>query len=272
MVGAAPGPPTGGFLLSLLTESFAVRALLGSLVAAGLAALVVRTSLVRTRAARRLVVLAPVTTAAAAAVWSLWDAEAYLPELWLTSAGAPSAGQVLQLLGEWRVVSPARGGDLLVVAWGLVAGVLLTRRAAGLVTARRLVRMAEPVASDHPLARVAADLAGDLGLRRVRILLLDGCPGGAFTTGSRHPVVVVDPALTSSLDGRELEGLVAHELAHVARRDPLVEVLVGVFADLTFFLPTVSLAARRLRREQEESADELASTATRRPAALASGS
>jgi hypothetical protein len=58
--------------------------------------------------------------------------------------------------------------------------------------------------------------------------------------------------------------------AHVKRGDTAVSWLVGLFRDLTFFLPPVHLAVRWLSHEQEESADELASLHTRRPAALAS--
>ncbi len=268
MTPGSAGQLTGGFFLSLLTESFAVRALLGSLVAAGFAVLAVRYG-VRTRRARRIVVLAPVLTAAAAAAASLRDAEAYLPQLWVPSTGRRS-GQVLQLLGELRFVSTDRGVDLLVLAWAVTAGVLLGRRAVGVVAARRLLRRATAGAADERLAGTVARLAATMGLRRVRVLLLDDCPGGAFTTGTRRPVVVVDPAVVAELDEDEVEGLLAHELAHVARRDPFLGVVVGVFTDLTFFLPPVRLAARWLHREQEESADELASTHTRRPVALAS--
>jgi beta-lactamase regulating signal transducer with metallopeptidase domain len=103
-----------------------------------------------------------------------------------------------------------------------------------------------------------------------RLLLLPGCPGGAFACGALRPLVAADPCLLPALDDGELEGLVAHELAHLRRRDPLLCLLVGAFRDLTFFLPTVHVAARWLRHEQEESADEVAARSTARPVALAS--
>lgn len=260
---------TAGFFLSLFTESFAVRALLGSLVAAALAQAAVRWHLVRSVAARRLVVLAPVITAAVAAVVSIAGAEAYLPQVLMTSAGARS-GQVLELLGELRVVSSGSAVDVVVLVWALVASVLLCRRAVGRLAARRLLARAHPVPEGHPFATAVAVLAAGMGVSRLRVLFLAGCPGGALATGLRPPVVVVDPDLVEQLDAREVEGLVAHELAHVARRDPLLVTAVGVFGDLAFFLPTIHLAARWLRREQEEGADELASAHTRRPGALAS--
>ena len=265
-----PGLPPAGFFLSLLTESFAVRALLGSLVAVALAAAVLRSQRVQSSRARRLVVLAPILAAAAAAAASLVAAESYLPQLWIASPGGPS-GQVLELLGELRVISHTRGVDILFVAWMTTAGVLLSRRVWGVCTTRRLLRRARPLASGSPLWHSAAPIASAMGIRSLDVRLLDGCPGGALAGGFRSPVIVLDPALLTALDEQELDGLLAHEMAHVARRDALLSLLVGGFCDLIFFLPPIHRVVRWLQREREESADEWASAHTRRPAALASG-
>ncbi|MGI8872962.1 MAG: M56 family metallopeptidase [Egibacteraceae bacterium] len=263
----------GGFLLSLVTESFAVRALLGSLAALALAALMVRCGAVRSSRARRLLILAPVLTAALAGLASLRDAEAYLPQLWITTAAATggAAGQFLDLLGDLRVMSHHRQMDLLVVAYIVVVGALLLRRVAGMVAVRSLLRRARPPVGSGSLVALAHDFAARMQVRVPRVVFLDACPGGAFTVGCRRPVVALDPALLQTLDAAEIEGLIAHELAHISRRDAPLGLVVGVFRDLTFFLPPLHLAGGWLRREQEESADELASVHTGRPAALASG-
>lgn len=269
-----PGSGDGGFLLSLLIDSFAVRALLGSVVASLIAGVAVGFRLVRRRRARRVVVLAPVVatvvaaaaTAVTAAPGQAGDA-AWLPVLEVQAVAPRVSAQTVEILGRQLDV---RAIGALAAVWAVVATAFLGRRIIGLVSARRLLRRATPLPLGHPLETDAAALAVRMDLRRVRILLLADCPGGAFTTGSRHPVVVLDPNVLASLDGRETEGLLAHEFAHVRRRDPLVGVLAGVVADLAFFLPTVHLVRRWLYHEQEESADELASSRTCRPGALAS--
>ena len=265
-----PGLPPAGFFLSLLTESFAVRALFGSLIAVALAAVALRSRRVQSPRARRLVILAPIVAAVAAGTASLIAAEAYLPQLWIASAAGPS-GRALELLGELRVLSDARGVDVLFLGWAVTASVLLSRRAWGFVATRRLLRRATPVPAGVALGRLAATLSTAMNVREVDVRLLERCPGGALAAGVRRPLVVIDPRLLGTLDAQELEGLLAHELAHVARRDALLSLVVGVLCDLTFFLPPMHLAVRWLHREREESADELASTHTRRPAALASG-
>jgi len=251
----------GGYLLELLTESYSVRALLGSLVALVLAALAVRTDAITAPRARRLLVLAPVLVAAVAALSTARElsgaadlSAAYLPQLFLTVEGG--------LLGASRL-------DVLLYGYLAVVSVRLLRRLAGVVAVRRLLSRARPAGPD--LRRTTAWLSCAVGLRRApRLVLLPSCPGGGFACGVLRPVVAVDPDLVAALDDRELEGLLAHELAHVRRRDPAVQLGVAVFRDLTFFVPTLGLPVRWLRHEQEESADATAAHATARPGALAS--
>jgi len=123
---AFTGDGSASFFLWLLTESFAVRALVGSLAAAGVAAILY--PLLRTSRARRVVVLAPVVTAVAVAAVSSAASEAYLPQLWVTAA-VDGGERVLEVFGALQVVTP--GFDLLLLAWSLVgltaAGVLALR-------------------------------------------------------------------------------------------------------------------------------------------------
>ena len=253
-----------GVFLHLLTQSFAVRSLIGSLAAAALTCLAVRAGWVRSSRARRLLVLAPVLSAGGAAVASV--GEGFLPQLMITTTGGTPADRLLDLVG---VAVSQRQLSIVFVTYAIVATTLLARRGIGVVAARRLLALATPV-TDPRLLTVAGDLAVRMHVRAPRLVQLADCPGGAFTFGTRCPVVVVDPVLLSTLDDAELEGLLAHELAHVRRRDTLLGLLVGIGRDLAFFVPPLHLAARWLGSEQEESADELATAHTRRPAALAS--
>lgn len=262
-----PQGGSGGIFL-LLTESFAVRAMLGSLLAAGLVYLALRTIGISNSRARRLLCLAPITAAAVAAIISF--GEAFLPRMWVTSTASGQAPHILELLGEPWFLAPQRDLDVLLIFWALIAGALLTRRAVGALAVRRLLGRATTPIGYGELVPVIERLAASLRIRSPELLVLPSCPGGALTTRTRRPVVVVDPLLLEGLDARETEGLLAHELAHIRRRDNLLAAATGAFRDLAWFLPPVHLAARWLRSEREESADELASAHTRRPGALAS--
>ncbi len=253
----------GGFFLFLF-ESFAARALLGSLVAVLLVELLLQRDIVRSVVGRRLLLLVPFVAAAVLAGASF--NRGYLPNVWIDTDRIVGAGALVDVLGDIQLI----GGsvDLLIAGYLAVVGVLITRRFAGVVAARRM-RRRSPLGPPE-VRRRALSLAVRTGICPPEIRMRPHCPGGAFTTGTRRPWIALDPALVTSLDDEELDALLAHEMAHIRRCDPLLAMVTGLCRDLAFFLPGIHLATVWLRREQEEAADDLAAHATRRPGALAS--
>lgn len=253
----------GGFFLFLF-ESFAARALLGSLVAVLAVEWLLRRNVVRSVLGRRLLLLVPFGAAGVLAVASA--NRGYLPNVWFDTDRIVGAGALLDVLGDVQLV----GGsvDLVIAGYLAIAGVLVCRRMVGVVTAwhmRRASRFATPAIRRRGLA-----LALRTGITPPEIRLREQCAGGAFTTGIRRPWIALDPDLAAALDAEELDALLAHEMAHIRRRDPLLALLTGLCRDLAFFLPGIHLAVLWLRQEQEETADDLAAASTRRPGALAS--
>lgn len=253
---------TEGLGVAVSLQSFAARALLGSVVAVVLATVAVRFGWVRSSRARRTLILAPIIAALAAVAACTAPGSTFLPALVVSSAG----GQPFEIFGEGFTV---RRLEWLLVGYIAVATFLLLRRAVGHWAIHRYVACARRSTAPEPSA-IVRRIATKLGIAAPPLLLVDRCPGGAFTAGARHPVVAIDPVLLDELDRGEFEGLVAHELAHIARRDVLANSVIGIIRDLTFFIPPLTLAGRWLRLDQEHAADDLASEATRRPAALAS--
>src|SRR5262245_46845505 len=92
----------------------------------------------------------------------------------------------------------------------------------------------------------------------------------ALTYGLRRPTLLFSTWLLENLDQRELEAVVAHELAHVARHDYLVVWLATILRDAFFYLPVCRAAYRQLQTEKEFACDDFAVGLTRRPLALAS--
>lgn len=261
---------SGGYLLALLTDSFIVRAMIGTLAALLLALLTIRLVPIRSALARRVLVLAPVVTAAVAAVASVGGQ--FVPTIMVMNGGqVATEGGALEVLGETRQMTEARSVGYLVLLWLVIASVLLSRRVVGAVRVRALLRRAPVAGRGDRSARALRRVAREMVVRPPELRLVSGCPGGAFTVGRRTARIALDPELAASLDDDELRGLLAHELAHVRRGDPLTGLLVGIVRDLAFFLPGIHIAARWLGVEQEHSADELAAESTQRPGALASG-
>lgn len=87
---------------------------------------------------------------------------------------------------------------------------------------------------DHPeLYRIVENLAIASGLPMPRIYVIEEAAPNAFATGRdpKRGVVAVTRGLLDRLDRSELEGVIAHELAHIGNRDILIStvavVLVG---------------------------------------------
>jgi Zn-dependent protease with chaperone function len=106
------------------------------------------------------------------------------------------------------------------------------------------------------------------GLDPVRIRVVDTLPSPAFTVGWLRPRVYVDACLESRLSGDELEAVLAHEAAHVRRRDPLRLSALRFLACTLFWLPSVRRLVEDLADEAEIIADDAA--VRERPLALAS--
>src|SRR5919106_487805 len=75
-------------------------------------------------------------------------------------------------------------------------------------------------------------------LPKPRIAVVDTDVPNAFATGRnpKHAAVAVTTGLWRRLEPREIEGVVAHELAHIANRDVLIMTLASFFAMLAGLL------------------------------------
>lgn len=92
----------------------------------------------------------------------------------------------------------------------------------------------------------------------------------AWTSGWRQPRLVLSTWMEEHLDQQELEAVIMHELAHVARQDTLILWMGRVLRDAFWYLPTSRVAYRQLEQDKEFACDDLAVDVTHRPLALAS--
>ena len=82
-------------------------------------------------------------------------------------------------------------------------------------------------------------------LPKPRIAVIESDVPNAFATGRspKHAAVAVTRGLWRRLEPREVEGVLAHELAHIAHRDVLVMTLASFFAMLAAMLTRLGLYA-----------------------------
>lgn len=146
---------------------------------------------------------------------------------------------------------------VIVCCW--LAGVfaMLLRLGSGLAQTRRLRLESSPV-TDTRLADWARELAHALGIRRECHLAFSRSISSPAVFGFLANTVLIPPALATAIPPDHLRALLAHEFAHIARHDYLLNVVQSVCEALLFFNPAVWWIGRQLRNEREACCDRLA--------------
>ncbi len=158
------------------------------------------------------------------------------------------------LIALHELLAPVHLGLHIVLTLGLTYAFVDRLRA--VVTARRtlgaLDSHAAPDGSVISRAAVRAGLSGD------DVLVVSGLPNPAFTAGWWRPRVYVAAEIVDVLDEAQLTAVLAHEAAHLARRDPLRLSVLRFLAHTLFYLPTFWRLAEDAADEAEILADDAA--------------
>lgn len=101
------------------------------------------------------------------------------------------------------------------------------------------------------LWNVVENLSITAGLPMPKLYVIEDAQPNAFATGrnKHHAVVAVTTGLLAILDRTELEGVIAHELAHIGNRDMLLSTVIVVLAGIIslasdFFLRSLIYGGR----------------------------
>lgn len=147
-------------------------------------------------------------------------------------------------------------GEWLLLAWAVVAALLIGRLGLGLIAVRRIVRRAEVLDTpewQHPLY----EIADRLGIETAPVLLRSRDIHMPFASGLTRGTIVL-PAECEEWTAEQRTAVLIHELGHVRRRDLVGHTLGRVVCALWWFHPLAWTAARRLRDESERACDDLA--------------
>ncbi|MCW3788836.1 M56 family metallopeptidase [Plebeiibacterium sediminum] len=79
-----------------------------------------------------------------------------------------------------------------------------------------------------------------------------------ITLGFMKPIILFPVKAFTGLTEKEIEAIIAHELAHIVRNDYLFNIIQSIIEILFFFHPAVWTISKCIRDEREHSCDEIA--------------
>jgi len=146
---------------------------------------------------------------------------------------------------------------LLVTAWLLGILVLVLRFAGGFIYNQRI-----KVHRTRPLSKNWQDrleaLCRGIGIQRPVRLVESALVKMPMTIGHLKPVILFPLGLVMGLPRDQVEALLAHELAHISRRDYLVNIMQNLVDIVFFYHPGVRWISAHVRAERENCCDDIA--------------
>lgn len=173
-----------------------------------------------------------------------------------TLAGFAHAAAPLPALLNMKLWLAAHLNEL-VVCWLIGVGVLLVRFAGGWLYLERLRFTSRPVKDAVWHTRFGI-LVAKMNLRRGVELRETARITTPMVVGVLRPLVLVPMGLMAGLSVKEVEAILAHELAHIRRHDYFVNLVQSLVEVVYFFHPVLWWLSNRIRTEREHCCDDLA--------------
>ena len=155
--------------------------------------------------------------------------------------------------------------SIAVMAWLLIAAAGLGRYAVRLIRFYRTVGAGRSVTAPDLLHTLDV-LTESTRQRRIKLTTSD-VSAVPLALAGRH--IVLPERFLEDLDADEQRAAVAHEMAHVIRRDPAWRIVAAMVEHAFFFQPLNRLARRRIAESAEFLCDQWAVQQTGAPVALA---
>jgi len=177
---------------------------------------------------------------------------------------------VLLVIGQW-----VGGANGLVIAFGFALVMNVSSYWFSDTIVLKMYRASE-VGEGHALHATVRRLAQQAGLPMPKVYVIPNESPNAFATGRnpQHAAVAATEGILRLLDQRELEGVIAHELAHVQHRDILIGSVAATIAATIMMLASMARFAAifgGIGGRDERGANPLALIATAIVAPLAAG-
>jgi beta-lactamase regulating signal transducer with metallopeptidase domain len=183
-----------------------------------------------------------------------------LPSTILSSAPATltQSSSAHQALAAGSHVSSGVGpAGWAVALWLVGIFALALHSTAGWIRAQRL-KYRGTAPADPVWTTALEQLMRRLGITRPVRLCTSAIAEVPTVVGWIRPFILLPVSALSGLGPREIEAILAHELAHIRRHDYLVNLLQTAIETLLFYHPAVWWVSRQIRREREHCCDDVA--------------
>ena len=143
------------------------------------------------------------------------------------------------------------------MAWCFGSFLVLTRWIGGRWYLQR-IRQHFAVEAGGQWQRQLRQMAGKMGMNRTVTLMESARVFAPILVGSLRPVILLPAGLLTGMDPRQIEAILAHELAHLRRWDDVINLLLALMEGFWFFHPAYWWIAGRVRQERELCCDDMA--------------
>lgn len=151
----------------------------------------------------------------------------------------------------------AQHTPLIAMAWLMGMTFFALRMLGSLLYAKQLKRRHTQPLSEQWTLRMQ-DFTNRMGIRRAVRLLESAVVKTPMTIGYLKPVILLPIGMVNNLSPQQVEAVLAHELAHIYRRDYLINIFQAIIETLFYFNPAVWWLSAAVRAEREDCCDDIA--------------
>ncbi|WP_394992323.1 M56 family metallopeptidase [Emticicia sp.] len=147
--------------------------------------------------------------------------------------------------------------DLFVTFWIIGTSLLLLRLVVGFTYVQKLkVQQVKPISAD--IQALMDNLLEKIQISATIKLLESARATVPMTIGWLKPIILLPVGIATGLTVKQLEAILAHELAHIKRYDYLVNIFQNFVEILFFFHPVTWFISAKVRDERENCCDDFA--------------
>ncbi len=182
------------------------------------------------------------------------------PVVVMIGANASVTQQVGLVLNR-SIVDYTRGflnqnANIIFMVWLLFFTFKSLKMISGLLHIQRIRNYKTQTVSEELKHRIEL-FASQIGIRRVVRLVQSELVKVPVAVGWLKPMILLPVGIAFQLTPEQLDGILWHELAHIRRRDYLVNILQGIVETVFFFNPGLLWLSSLIRAEREACCDDM---------------